>query len=60
VHWPPFSSAGIKGTILAGYHYDLCALTIHGRSRYPGLYIWTRDGSKKAVKIPLVPGAGAI
>lgn len=27
-------------------------MTIHGKSRYPGLYVWTRDWQKKAVKIP--------
>ena len=36
----------------AGYHYDLNFITAHGRSRYPGLAVWTRDGSKKWVKIP--------
>jgi isopenicillin N synthase-like dioxygenase len=32
------------------------------RSRYPGLYVWTRDGSKRVVKIPqgcLLAQAGA-
>jgi isopenicillin N synthase-like dioxygenase len=47
-----FNRFGAKGTVLAGFHYDLNALTIHGRSRYPGLYVWTRDGRKKGVKIP--------
>jgi isopenicillin N synthase-like dioxygenase len=47
-----FSRFGAQGTVLAGYHYDLNFLTSHGRSRYPGLYVWTRDGSKRAVKIP--------
>jgi hypothetical protein len=47
-----FSRFGAKGTVLAGFHTDLNALTIHGRSRFPGLYVWTRDGSKRAVKIP--------
>ena len=32
-----------KGTILAGLHYDFNFLTIHGKSRYPGLYCWTRN-----------------
>ena len=41
-----------EGTVLAGYHYDLNFLTIHGKSRYPGLYIWTRKGKRKAVSIP--------
>jgi hypothetical protein len=33
-----------KGTPFAGFHYDLNFITIHGKSRYPGLYLWTRDG----------------
>jgi hypothetical protein len=36
---------GKKGTVLAGYHYDLNFLTIHGKSRFPGLNIWLRDGT---------------
>lgn len=47
-----FNKFGTKGTVLAGFHYDLNALTIHGRSRFPGLFVWTRDGSKRSVKIP--------
>lgn len=43
---------GKKGTIFAGYHYDLNFLTIHGKSRYPGLFLWLRDGTKQPVKIP--------
>lgn len=39
-------------TIVAGYHYDISFLTIHGKSRYSGLYIWTRDGKKICVKVP--------
>jgi isopenicillin N synthase-like dioxygenase len=38
--------------IVAGYHYDISFLSIHGKSRYPGLYIWTRNGQKVLVKIP--------
>ncbi|KAI1437414.1 hypothetical protein GGR50DRAFT_71127 [Xylaria sp. CBS 124048] len=42
-----------KDTILAGFHTDLNFLTIHGRSRYPGLHIWARNtGRKIPVKIP--------
>jgi isopenicillin N synthase-like dioxygenase len=38
---------------LAGFHTDLNFLTIHGRSRYPGLHIWARNTGKRiAVKIP--------
>jgi len=40
------------GTIFAGYHYDLNFLTIHGKSRYPGLYIWTREGKRILVRVP--------
>lgn len=40
------------GTNIAGYHYDINALTIHGRSRYPGLHIWTRTGQRIPVLVP--------
>ena len=40
------------GTTFAGFHYDLNFITIHGKSRYPGLYIWHRDWTKMACKIP--------
>jgi isopenicillin N synthase-like dioxygenase len=43
---------GNRDRIIAGYHYDLNFMTIHGKSRYPGLYVWTRDGTKKQVKVP--------
>lgn len=44
---------GKVNTILAGFHTDLNFLTIHGRSRYPGLHIWARNTGKKIpVKIP--------
>ncbi|KAF9225484.1 Clavaminate synthase-like protein [Gyrodon lividus] len=36
-----------KNTILAGFHTDLNCLTIHGRSRYPGLHIWARNTGKR-------------
>uniref|UniRef100_A0A2P2PJQ6 Uncharacterized protein MANES_10G147800 n=1 Tax=Rhizophora mucronata TaxID=61149 RepID=A0A2P2PJQ6_RHIMU len=42
-----------EGTVFAGYHYDLNFLTIHGRSRFPGLNIWLRNGQKVGVKVPL-------
>lgn len=47
-----FNKYNQLGTVLAGYHYDLNFITAHGRSRYPGLYVWTREGSKRVVKIP--------
>lgn len=44
---------GKEGTVFAGYHYDLNFLTIHGRSRFPGLSIWLRNGQKVGVKVPV-------
>jgi hypothetical protein len=42
-----------KDTILAGFHTDLNFLTIHGRSRYPGLHIWARNtGERILVQFP--------
>lgn len=44
---------GRKDTILAGFHTDLNFLTIHGRSRYPGLNVWARNTGKRIpVKLP--------
>jgi isopenicillin N synthase-like dioxygenase len=43
---------GADGTVLAGFHQDLNFMTIHGKSRFPGLNIWTREGRKSGVKIP--------
>lgn len=40
------------GTVFAGFHYDIAFLTIHGKSRFPGLYVWTRDNRKMKVKVP--------
>lgn len=39
-------------TIFAGYHYDLNFLTIHGKSRFPGLFVWLRDGRRVPVAVP--------
>jgi isopenicillin N synthase-like dioxygenase len=47
-----FNKYGKSGTVLAGYHYDLNFLTIHGKSRFPGLYVWLRDGRRMATKVP--------
>lgn len=41
-----------KGTVFAAYHYDFNFLTIHGKSRYPGLFIWLRDNTKIPVVVP--------
>ncbi|KAL2912874.1 hypothetical protein HK105_207655 [Polyrhizophydium stewartii] len=43
---------GEIGSVLAGFHTDLNFLTIHGKSRFPGLHIWTPSGQKLLVKIP--------
>lgn len=40
------------GTAFAGFHYDLNFITIHGKSRYPGLFLWTRDFKKMVCKVP--------
>jgi isopenicillin N synthase-like dioxygenase len=47
-----FNEFGKEGTVLAGFHYDLNFLTIHGKSRYPGLFIWTREGERTSLEIP--------
>lgn len=43
---------GAPGTVAAGFHNDLSAITIHGRSNYPGLWAWTRGWHKFAVRLP--------
>jgi isopenicillin N synthase-like dioxygenase len=43
---------GKVGTVFANYHYDLNFMTIHGKSRFPGLFIWTREGKRIPVKVP--------
>lgn len=40
------------GTVFAGFHYDISMMTVHGKSRYPGLLVWTRNWKKRPVKIP--------
>jgi hypothetical protein len=40
------------GTVYAGYHYDLNFLTIHGKSRFPGLHVWLADGTRFPVRVP--------
>ncbi|GJQ09030.1 hypothetical protein GpartN1_g5334.t1 [Galdieria partita] len=41
-----------KGHVVAGFHYDLNFLTLHGKARYPGLFIWTREGIRIPCKVP--------
>eukprot|EP00475_Leptophrys_vorax_P029501 TRINITY_DN433_c0_g1_i1.p1 TRINITY_DN433_c0_g1~~TRINITY_DN433_c0_g1_i1.p1 ORF type:complete len:356 (+),score=109.30 TRINITY_DN433_c0_g1_i1:91-1158(+) len=40
------------GTMFANFHYDLNFITIHGRSRFPGLFVWLRDGTRSIVRVP--------
>jgi len=47
-----FNKYSSSGTVLAAYHYDLNFLTIHGKSRFPGLSVWSRAGKKLSVAIP--------
>lgn len=47
-----FNKYGDLGNVLAGYHNDLNFLTIHGKSRFPGLNVWTKEGKKTTVSIP--------
>ncbi|KAM3433517.1 hypothetical protein MY4824_005935 [Beauveria thailandica] len=46
---------GTQDTILAGFHTDLNFLTIHGRSRYPGLNIWARNTGRR-IPVRMPPG----
>jgi hypothetical protein len=34
------------GAVFAGLHSDISFLTIHGKSKYPGLSVWTRNWKK--------------
>ncbi len=34
------------------YHSDLNLLTLHGQSRFPGLHVWLRDGTRHLVRVP--------
>ncbi|CAM9550310.1 unnamed protein product [Discosporangium mesarthrocarpum] len=49
-----FGKHGALGKVLAGFHYDLNLLTIHGQSRFPGLSVWLRDGRqvRRVVRVP--------
>lgn len=47
-----FNKYDSLGTVLAGFHYDLNLLTIHGKSRFPGLSVWLRDG-RWVTSVPL-------
>ncbi|KAH6596532.1 hypothetical protein BASA61_003460 [Batrachochytrium salamandrivorans] len=43
---------GQVDNVFAGFHTDLNFMTIHGKSRFSGLHIWTPSGEKLLVKIP--------
>ncbi|CAG8561367.1 21_t:CDS:2 [Paraglomus brasilianum] len=44
---------GKIGSILAAFHYDLNLISVHGKSRYPGLYIWPRNENDRIlVQVP--------
>jgi len=40
------------GAVFAGFHYDIAFLTIHGKSRFPGLYAWLRNDQKLQISVP--------
>jgi len=43
---------GSVDQILAGFHQDINFITLHGKARFPGLFIWLREGKKIPVAIP--------
>jgi isopenicillin N synthase-like dioxygenase len=48
---------GQKDTVLTRTHADVNFLTIHGRSRYPGLDIWLRNtGHWQKIGVEIPPG----
>jgi len=40
------------GEAFTGFHNDFSFMTIHGKARFPGLFIWLRDGKKLQVSVP--------
>ena len=40
------------GQLLTAFHRDFDLLTIHGKSRYAGLYAWLNTGEKFLVQVP--------
>lgn len=47
-----FRKHGARHRVLAGYHYDLNLFTIHGKSRFPGLFVWLASGQRVPVRAP--------
>jgi isopenicillin N synthase-like dioxygenase len=44
---------GELGTVCAGFHYDLNFLSLHGRVRFPGLVVWSRDETRIDADVPV-------
>lgn len=40
------------GEAFAGIHEDFGFLTVHGRSTFPGLFVWLPSGEKIKVRVP--------
>lgn len=40
------------GDVITGFHHDFDLLTLHGKSRFPGLYAWLNTDEKFLVDIP--------
>lgn len=45
-------SHSVPGTVHSSWHTDMSFCTIHGRSNYPGLFIWTRKLKKIPARLP--------
>ena len=43
---------GKLNNVFAGFHTDLSFLTLHGKCRFPGLHIWTKNGERIEVSVP--------
>jgi hypothetical protein len=49
---PPPAELWCGVVALCTWTSDLNFMTIHGKSRFPGLFIWTREGKRVPVKVP--------
>jgi isopenicillin N synthase-like dioxygenase len=45
-------SKSSPGKLLTAFHHDFDLLTLHGKSRYAGLYAWLNTGEKFLVQVP--------
>lgn len=41
-----------SGQVMTALHYDFDLLTIHGKPRFGGLFIWLNTGEKVKVSVP--------